>query len=704
MNPKHTDIAHLVYLAGKSQQHESLKQWLFRPNLLFRDLRGPKAFSAAFEQVRICLRENPDLQKMVELHLLTGFLLFGEHMPEWTPSWLRDHMDTVFYLPFTEPEQGRWRAVPVFLTGDQDSFLRCFVTGFVPEIQTPLWPEWAGPLMSEETRRAVSDAAAAVSRLSCRNAGSLFCYPLTLPNACVQFRGRSLGLSLGLGFLAALHGNAFPAEIGLTGDLREDGRVEKVASVQKKTGLAIARGFRVFLHPSANLVPKQPKDILLLPVKNLNQARMLMQLYSPGESEGLGLFSDMLENPLQFIRNIQSVPSQWIEWAWRHDYARPVMEQICSSPSLFSALTDRFENTVRSSHTGSAEVISGLISWGPELEKIRQIAPLSAFRWAALNLCMCNHRGRPSRAEEWGRIAQGLLGEALRADIRAVTDYFNYVFILRHNRYDFRTELPQGLQTVLDLLEKQYAPQCAFGCPVHMSLGAIYGSMTQNYAFCGPDFLRETLSFSAKARKALGEHTVPEYREEWLRQYNYLTYAYLDAGNADSARETLSVYLESPDLIGGFSGFSQWQHALTARFLADTQAPESESYYGLCRENPAISAATAHPWQIWCLNMGRIAWFLNEKADSIRWFRRSLEYCLSDCFGSTVRVMSLLPLSHLQATGNLPEHLPEITCQIHKAAQKVNSRHFRILSEQKLEKVLESVRNSPARWFPFTYR
>ncbi|MEE4358339.1 MAG: S16 family serine protease [Desulfococcaceae bacterium] len=706
MHPEYGKIEHLAYLAENPEMHEGMKQWLCRPSLIFLHSRGAKNFSGILSRIFSHLKDHPDLQKLLELHLVTEKLLFHEQLSENTlcRQWKQK------YLPEIPPDSlsGSSCAVPVFLSGNGEIRLCWFLCAYLPHTAVSLWPQWTGFLLDKNAQQAVRNAALACIRMeNPENPDGFCCYPLTVPNGKVQIRGKSLGLSVGLGFLAALAGETLPQEIAFTGEICPDAGVGKVGFTEEKAAAARREDFRLFLFPADNFAAEQTrvsKEILYLPVRNLRQARMLLQLYRPGQAGALPLFSRMMEDPLYFIRNIPSVPARWIDWARQQGYSSTIMEEIRKSPVLISALTDCLENLVRSSQNKRAEILSGLLFSEKEREYICKTAPLSAFRWAALNLCLNNHLGRIAAALKWEKSAETLLPHALRADVRLVSDYFNYVFIRRHNSYAFGPELPEGLRTVLALLEKQYAPQCEFGCRVHFPLGAVYGSITQNFAFCGPDYLAKVLRYSQKARRALGEHTVPEYREEWLRQYNYLSYAFLDAGKTASARQSLAVYLDAEDLLSGIDKFSQWQHALTARFLADTKGPESRDYFQWCREHMNTMENQSHPWQLWFWNMGRLAGMLGEKAESIRFFRGSLSRCLSQHFGSTVRLMALLPLSQLEKTGNLPENTSEIQDIIRSAAEKVNPRHFQILSEKKFGDALKEVRKNPEKWFPFTYR
>ncbi|MCD4719476.1 MAG: hypothetical protein K8S13_06405 [Desulfobacula sp.] len=48
----------------------------------------------------------------------------------------------------------------------------------------------------------------------------------------------------------------------------------------------------------------------------------------------------------------------------------------------------------------------------------------------------------------------------------------------------------------------------------------------QNFAFCGPGYIEKSEKFSKKARKALGEGTTPEFKDEWKRHLSYKSFTY----------------------------------------------------------------------------------------------------------------------------------------------------------------------------------
>jgi len=240
-------------------------------------------------------------------------------------------------------------------------------------------------------------------------------------------------------------------------------------------------------------------------------------------------------------------------------------------------------------------------------------------------------------------------------------------------------------------------------------MGALYGSITQNYGFCGPGYFHETEKYSALARKAFGEGEIPEHKEKgWLRQLHYLAYAELDAGLPIRAKQTLFRYFEIKtwkELWPSVRRFSEWHHALLARFLAEAgDTSIRKKYFDLVFARRQEVLKPQHPRQLWAYNLGRLAQGLGRKEEARELYSESLALSLSREFGPTVHVMALLPLSGLWNLGSLScVDYEEAEKVIRSAAARLHPEHFRLLHENDLQKVLREVSKKPGKMFPFTY-
>jgi hypothetical protein len=211
--------------------------------------------------------------------------------------------------------------------------------------------------------------------------------------------------------------------------------------------------------------------------------------------------------------------------------------------------------------------------------------------------------------------------------------------------------------------------------------------------------------------QAFGGGDVPELRDDVLRQECYLAYARLDLGDGEKARAAMFRFLE----VGGWAevwgrmnarGFSRWQRALLARYLADAgDGSQWREYLDRVLGDRSNLADHDHPSQLWLYNLGRIALELDRRQEATDLFEESLGICLKGELGPTVHVMALLPLSGLWKLGRLSGvDLDQAMRQISESAEKLNPEYFSLLREKEFEAVLVEVWESPGRLFPFMYR
>lgn len=706
------DFNRLMFLA---RCEASLKHALCRTAPVgFGDL-SPDENRDIIETLRGTLADRPVLRNLLDRFLLAQWLLHGDALPA---GWWADVLADLPMPERSSPCADRsrpWRDVPVLIADNRTCHVRRFILAAVFDPPDPgldgrpvSWPDWADAVLSDGSKTAILDAAAACRRMLSKDpAPRWFLYPLVPANDAVQITGRSLGLPLALGLLSSAMDAPLPADIAATGGVSAEGMMTPVGAVTRKRRTAGREGFSALLCPSENARFPQAGDPLILPARDLRQAWMIARLYDPARADRLIGFSTALQDPRLFIDAVETVDPEWLVWAREHGYTDAATDAILGTPRLLAALTDRLEAFAYRSDATRADAVADLLP-ADRFDSAAKGAPLSAFRWCAANLSIANHRGRISAARRWSERAERLLDAAGRADISAAADYFNHAFIARHNRYHFTPDPPAPVRRFLDLLERQYAIQCEFGCPTHPLLGRLYGSISQNYGFCGPDHLERMWGYCEKARRALGEGTVPEFRDEWARHYNYMTYALLDAGDRKRAAGIFFTYLESDDpeaIFGRLAGFTPWEHALAARFLAETGGAHAGRYLDWCDAHLKTPPRTEHPWQLWCVNLGRIAVACGAETAAEGWFRKGLDLCRSPAFGATVRVMALMPLAGLRALNRLDDR--EMRAErdaIRAAAGKLHPGYFDGVFSVPFERALDDVWRRPERLFPFNYR
>ena len=705
------DILHLEFLARTNRRR--LEEHLCNPFFRSWGRLSRERFTQGYLALKSRLSDSQPLLRLVDLHLITEFLVFREKAPEWMGRWMEEHApvhDGFLEIGWEPAASGRWLVVPVVLALDR-GYLRYFVAGLAPcgAVRQP-WLAWADSLMDETSKTAISRASRACAKVSPPREGqSLLCYPLMAANATARVEGASLGLPLALGFLQLLSGESVSGGLVATGAIDEKGSVIEAGHLEQKIMCAAREGFEVFLYPSGNSTPAVPERMEALPVSRLEEAWMFGALHAPGAGGELPLLAGMLNDPEKFVNNCDCVPEKWLSWAHEHGRTAAVMGEIQTSRERFEGFVRKFRRCLDRRRLEKAGTLSNLFS-PEELGETARIAPLATFKWHTLSMALANHRGNVSEALKCSNRAEVLLDDARSCDLNECATYHNHRFVTEHNRYFFEPRVPDQVRQTLRHLERRYELACKEGCPTDITLGCLYGSIAQNFGFCGPEYLSDTERYSRLARKAFGDGTVKECRKDWLRQFNYATYAALDAGRFQQAEETLFRYLGIEEWEGLWPSLpdrSPWELALLCRFLAGAGEKEArEQYLNRAADELEGHVKREHPWQLWMFNLGRIARISHKDEMATRLYDGSLDLCLSEKNGPTVRVMALLPLSGLWDLNQLAAEETKTAEQtIRKAAQPLNPVHFTpLLGERDFGRVLETVWNQPGTLFPFSYR
>jgi len=699
------DLHHLLFLAGCDRRH--LVRLLAEPAGPLWEGISREAFGRRYEQLTSRI-DDDGIQHLLSLRLLSEYLLQTAGRPAWLGAWIARNLDVngcIGPLGFESARKGKWYPAAVALMGDTGR-LCWFVAGLMPEAaDLPLWPHAVRHLLDEEARTGIANAAAAACGTNQGSFGQrLFCFPLVLPQT--RLTGGSMGLPLALAF-SRLLGDEPGGGCLATGAVDVAGAVHAAGNLTAKLNLAAEHGFKLFLYPrrSANLAA--PPGVEALPVATLDEARMFAALHVPRHASDLVRLKAALASARDFIRDFRSLPPSCLAWARRHGRLDGIMAEIASSSDLFCALAGELR---RCQAAGDAASIEHLAAAFPadRLDALCEEVPLAVFAWCCAGLWAANRRGSVFQARTWAGRAENLAVPAAGADMETTAGFACLLLLDRHNRFCFDPQLPAAAEKVLRKLEFIHAAERAGGMRVNLPLGRLYGTVCQNYAFCGPQWLEHTERYAALARQALGEESVPDYKNEWLRQDNHLAYAYLDAGASHRARAGLLRYLQAgslKDLRPRLDNLSCWQHALLARFLADTPAAgECRTYLAWARQNIGTKVRPQHPWQLWLYNLGRLFLAAGDRDRARSLFARSLEICTRKESGATLQVMALLPLAGLHQAG-FPEPLhAELFEKTRKTALALNPRHFAGLESKDLETALEELWQKADRYFPFAYR
>ena len=691
------------------------------PARLFSRVTDPD-FKRQFTEIHSLLSRDSGLLSLFHLYLVTALISTPEPVFKNARRFLVKHLDIAALLGFTPPLEtpGHWCRIPVILTRAGQVHVRYMILGKIsPAACQDLMPPWAVPLFDPAAFEAIRTAAQA-ARTLCGSAdpAGLCCFPLTPPPSFdqsdhpIRFEGKSLGLPLALGFAALLNEHTPPRTLAATGEITSQGEIRPVAHLDlKKTGAAEHR-FTALIHPASGTGFSPSAQFICLPADTLNQAYALFSLYAPESEQNLMLLSACLNDPEVLAKNIGNLPCTWLRWITRHGLARPAMAALTTAPHLFAACAHIFENRAAAFDIDHARTVQALI---PEaaMVQLTHTAPLSVFRWCTASLALANHCGDIQVAKKWEDKGLKLADTIFKMDLDLVVNFFNHALVARHNGYRFSPDLPPALTRLLTLLETLYHEKCNFGCPTDLVLGRLYGTLMQHFAFCGPAYLDQTRAFFQKAVRALGQDQVIEYREEWLRQYNYLTCALLDAGDLDTATRSLLAYFDcawmddlvericTPDL-----SFTPWQTALAARYFAGRFFPsEKNRIFKHLLKRFQSDPDSAHPRQLTAFNLGRMALSLEQEPIGTSLLHQSMDLCFSATAGPTIRVMALLPISFLPDSAlPSPQQIHTWEQAIGSAVARLDGSHFSQVLNTPLLEIRSRIRQTPAAWFPFNYR
>ncbi len=496
--------------------------------------------------------------------------------------------------------------------------------------------------------------------------------------------------------------------VAASGDVDEQGRLLPVGSIKEKAKTLAALGFRTLICPWGSAeTPASVKTLHVEEVRDVQAAECLWEL--KGEVTGKGFAKDFerLRSPQELAVGLRSLDPRLRGWSGFFGVYAPTVKSILKNPQDAESFTDSLERLLSDAFEDLGWVDTLLTPVGREdvRDLARQSLPAS-FRLAHLLWAVAGQRGDTQEALRWADFCRSSFSERLPLypeGIHRLADLWNRLFITRyHSRYHFCAKLPEWLTEIRNRLESVRESQAVNGLkPAMPSLGKLYGTIAQNFGFCGPRYLGDCLQSVSKAWHAFGEGHVPELKKECLRQYHYLVCAFLDAGKLDEAHQALEKYLESPLEKVNPTGLQRYQHAALARFLAETgfRLPVYETW---CREQLSRSASE-HPWQLWLWNMGR--WLSPREEKKSAW-ERGLQLC--NKLGVAAHPMALLHAAWMYGEGLAsPSFLEKVVESVREelVEGRLHRQHFaELLSKTTWQAVLEAVATHPARWFPFTYR
>ncbi|HOV84921.1 MAG TPA: hypothetical protein PLM79_01055 [Syntrophobacteraceae bacterium] len=615
--------------------------------------------------------------------------------------------DLDFPFSWAEAAEGRWSAFALALARAGEGGVLWAVMGQLEgAIRGKRWPKWWEEAADVHAREG---AAFALDMLERELSRSFFFWPiLPVPNPPAVW-GRSLTLPV---YLAgwALARNVENRSLVCTGNVLEDGSLGEAGHLERKARLAAIHGFKGLLCPrGSGGLSLGAEGIEILEADDLDHAGFLWELSAGGTTGGLQEDFRSLRDPNRLAANVHLLSPGVLRWSGFDGPYAAALREISRSSTLIEDFVRNLERRVEDPNTSQDSLDRLLVPVTREfLIDLREIHPLAALKLAQVRMATASHRGRIREAEEWSSTATELTQAALRhaEGLHCKADLLNREFVHhRHNHYDFRMDLPEEVRKTLDTLRalhallKQEDPDCTLP-----SLGKLYGTLAQNCGFCGPEHLEELCRYAELAREAFGNGRDPLYLADWRRQFCYVFYGLLDAGDPAGAEEILSLYLgtEPRSLTDGrIRVLTPYEHAAMARFLAETGADVPE--YRRWMSIHLGRRPSRHPWPLWLMNAGLCR---EDPAHRREAFTESALACLRQ--GPTAQAMGLMPLQLLWKEGLQPhDWVRDGTRQILQEIRHSfgGQTHFsRLLEYSDWEEALFEVELQKPRLFPFTYR
>ncbi len=614
-------------------------------------------------------------------------------------------------LPFSWSElvQLNWKSVPIVLASRDRAVVNCFLVAS-GHSRSSLLPDNDSITLDKKAESAIDCAFRLASE---RYESSFFCWPL-LSGTRNELYGGSIGLPVYLGFVS-LAESLFMPKLLATGEIDQKGYVYRVEQVSQKAAAAYKGGFHGIVLPEENCTDRlETKGIEVLPVRDVEVARELWSNFELGQGRKMLFWIDSFKDNRPSLTNLLDIPSCLLPWLrMQSDTLREKLSLGQPDPSEMHLFVQKLETLLEkpARNLEMLELISGILDWS-SIESLGLNHPELAWNICLIRIMLHNHKGQVSEAREWiGRALsfERRLERFEKGDQNIVLTYIHRLVGEYHNNYTFKPDVLNDFEPFfhqkLKRYQAGYEDKRARGeKPVWPNMGKLYGTMAQNYGFCGPDYIRQTEEMIQKAIQAFGDFEEPSYRSECLRDLSYLFFAYMDAGYCQEAENTLCRYLEV-EKLKQFKPYLDNPYKLFClfRFQAETGlvVPEHISWV----LGSARFFKHEHPFQLILYNCGHIV----GQPDKKRWlWERAVDSCFSVKGGATTHIMALLPLSCLwRYSLNRKDYLEPL---VHKAIEPVkremlDRNHFKVLLEAgNWQEVLDKVIDKKETLFPFSYR
>jgi len=634
-------------------------------------------------------------KELLERHILAGILLFKEYSDTAQLNSMQlQYFNQMFpHNSLEEIISASWIAVPLATVRNGTAIRVSVLLGIRPgngRVITQNLPE-----MDDNSRNSLKLAVPADK--------DLFAWSLQ-HQSDGKLTGRSLGLPAAIAINLLQNGRQWPQNLLASGELDADGHVKPVKHIQQKKMLLPGKN-GLFLIPVENRGQESSQN--LLSVNSIDEAARVVNYLFHGTDNPIEIKLMQLaaEDPAILLSQFHKLPPEFFVL----NNLDSLFKTVRQSPLQFiDKLCLCLENN--NSRAQLPKEVSNLFSL-EEIWKLARQEPFAALEYSLAQLTFQNHHGRTENSRRWSELAKKI---AKNYDARKeLSSYANLEFVnTRFNRYDFRPELPESFSRRLEHEKKIHA----LNEDDSRQLGAMYGTLTQNFGFCGPAYLTELQKTADKAFSAFGRRGAAEHS----RIGSYVVYGLLDSEKfADANRlfgKNYKLPVDSPDywireiLSEGDQQRSSCPFLITllCRLLAEQPNLARRCAWDDSRKKLARRTVKEqhHPWQLTAVNLARCCLFHKENDIAIQLLNHAAGVCMKH--GATMCAMTLLPLATLYEHNLLDtSHITlaeKITTGIRNNTN-LNQSHFSdLLQCNGGEEILMTVNKKKNEFFPFSYR
>lgn len=616
-----------------------------------------------------------------------------------------------FGLPFSWDElvQLNWQSIPIALASQDRALVnRCLIS--YGHSKDSIFPEDSLLILHKKAKLAIY---CAKDLASLRYNTSFFCWPL-LAGYRTTIYGSSIGLAVYLGFVSVAEDIQIPKLLA-TGTIDQSGFVYNAELIDQKAEAAWKNGYKGIICPEDNcLETLHKKGIEILPVNNVDIAWEVWTQFDQGQGDNILYWINSIKYSRLFLSSLVDIPSCMLPWLKKHiTRLKERFSFVHCDSSEIDLFVKKLETLLEkpSRNLEKLELISNLLHVSL-VDNLGINHPELAWKLCLAKIMLHNHRGQVNAAREWIKQAlsyKEILERFEQGDQNVILTYILCLVGKYHNSYTFRPDVLNDFEPFfhkkLKKIQNDYKAEKDKGKkPLWTNIGKFYGTLAQNYGFCGPAYLQEMKDSVYKAIQAFGDFGIPAYKHECLRELSYLFFAYMDAGCFQEAEKTLCSYLEV-DKLSAFQPNLNDPYRIFClfRFQADTGNIVSEHKEWVLSK--AMSFRQEHPFQLILYNCGHIFQDLENK----QWFwKKSVESCFSAQGGATTYIMALLPLSWLwRYSLSSKEYLEPLVNKAISPVKKgeLDKNHFQeLLEAQDWTKILDKVFDKKEIFFPFSYR